>query len=36
VSGATVTVDKYDLIISRPRKKAFMEALAGYVGGVTK
>lgn len=33
VSGYTLYIDKYELIISRPRKKAFMEALTAFVGG---
>jgi DNA-binding LytR/AlgR family response regulator len=36
VEGYTVIVGEYQLIISRPRKKAFMEALADYVGGVIR
>lgn len=33
VKGYTVTVDTDELIISHPRKKAFMQALADYYGG---
>jgi DNA-binding LytR/AlgR family response regulator len=32
INGYNVTVGKYDLMISRPRKKAFLAALAEYVG----
>lgn len=33
VAEGCATVGKFELLISRPRKKAFMEALAAYVGG---
>lgn len=33
-SGSTVTVGKYDLQISRPRKKLFMQTLTDYLGKV--
>lgn len=33
VKGYTVTVDTDELIISHPRKKAFMQGLADYYGG---
>ncbi len=34
ISGNTVQVGPDSLIISRPRKKDFMQALAGYIGGI--
>lgn len=36
INGNCVKIWNSELVISRPRKKAFMEALAGYVGGLTK
>lgn len=36
IEGGTVSVGGHDLIISRARKKQFMEELAAYVGGIAE
>ena len=36
VQRNVVLIGKSELQISRPKKKAFMDALADYIGGITK